>query len=63
MISCSEGVVRLSGYDRRGIRLQIDNVIAVIATLEDGWWSGVLLDDARRIPGRTVFPSHFVCLF
>jgi len=42
---------------------QTNDIIAVTATPEDGWWSGVLLDDARRVPGRTVFPSNFVCLF
>ncbi|KAF8309078.1 hypothetical protein DL93DRAFT_2063328 [Clavulina sp. PMI_390] len=42
---------------------QSGDIIAVTSTPEDGWWSGVLLDDARRIPGRTVFPSNFVCLF
>ncbi|KAG8914243.1 hypothetical protein FRC00_000242 [Tulasnella sp. 408] len=39
------------------------DIIAVTATPDDGWWSGMLLDDTRRIPGRTVFPSNFVCLF
>jgi SH3 domain len=42
---------------------QSGDIIAVTATPEDGWWSGVLLDDARRVPNRTVFPSNFVCLF
>jgi len=42
---------------------QAGDIIAVTATPEDGWWSGVLLDDVRRVPGRTVFPSNFVCLF
>jgi len=42
---------------------QVGDVIAVTATPEDGWWSGVLLDDGRRVPGRHVFPSNFVCLF
>ncbi|TDL16909.1 hypothetical protein BD410DRAFT_754900 [Rickenella mellea] len=42
---------------------QSGDVIAVTSTPEDGWWTGVLLDDTRRIPGRTVFPSNFVCLF
>ncbi|THH05465.1 hypothetical protein EW145_g4774 [Phellinidium pouzarii] len=42
---------------------QSGDVIAVTSTPEDGWWTGVLLDDSRRIPGRTVFPSNFVCLF
>ncbi|EJD08179.1 uncharacterized protein FOMMEDRAFT_116643 [Fomitiporia mediterranea MF3/22] len=39
------------------------DVIAVTSTPEDGWWTGELLDDSRRVPGRTVFPSNFVCLF
>jgi hypothetical protein len=39
---------------------QAGDVIAVTATPDDGWWSGELLDDARRQPGRHVFPSNFV---
>ncbi|KIO28899.1 hypothetical protein M407DRAFT_229164 [Tulasnella calospora MUT 4182] len=42
---------------------QSGDIIAVTATPDDGWWSGILLDDTRRIPGRTIFPSNFVCLF
>ncbi|OCH92060.1 hypothetical protein OBBRIDRAFT_824978 [Obba rivulosa] len=42
---------------------QAGDIIAVTATPEDGWWSGELLDDARRQPGRHVFPSNFVSLF
>ncbi|KAK7676487.1 hypothetical protein QCA50_020561 [Cerrena zonata] len=42
---------------------QMGDIIAVTDTPEDGWWSGELLDEARRQPGRTVFPSNFVCLF
>jgi len=42
---------------------QAGDVIAVTATPEDGWWNGWLLDDTRRVPGRSVFPSNFVCLF
>lgn len=42
---------------------QAGDVIAVTATPEDGWWSGELLDEARRQPGRHIFPSNFVCLF
>ncbi|KAJ4483647.1 hypothetical protein J3R30DRAFT_3284549 [Lentinula aciculospora] len=42
---------------------QAGDVIAVTATPEDGWWSGVLLDENRRQPGRYVFPSNFVRLF
>ena len=42
---------------------QAEDVIAVTSTLEDGWWTGELLDEARRQPVRNVFPSNFVCLF
>ncbi|KAJ7478612.1 SH3 domain-containing protein [Mycena galericulata] len=42
---------------------QAGDVIAVTATPDDGWWSGELLDEARREEGRHVFPSNFVCLF
>jgi len=42
---------------------QAGDVIAVTATPDDGWWSGELLDEARREEGRNVFPSNFVCLF
>lgn len=42
---------------------QAGDIIAVTATPEDGWWSGELLDEARRQRGRNVFPSNFVCLF
>ncbi|KAF8161367.1 hypothetical protein B0H34DRAFT_700652 [Crassisporium funariophilum] len=42
---------------------QAGDVIAVTATPDDGWWSGELLDEARRVEGRNVFPSNFVCLF
>lgn len=42
---------------------QAGDVIAVTATPDDGWWSGELLDEARRKPGRNVFPSNFVVLF
>ncbi|KAG8898983.1 hypothetical protein FRB99_007007, partial [Tulasnella sp. 403] len=38
---------------------QAGDIIAVTATPDDGWWSGVLLDDTRRVPGRTTFPSNF----
>jgi hypothetical protein len=41
---------------------QAGDIIAVTATPEDGWWSGELLDEARRQRGRHVFPSNFVCL-
>ncbi|KAH9935203.1 uncharacterized protein BXZ73DRAFT_89541 [Epithele typhae] len=42
---------------------QEGDIIAVTATPEDGWWSGELLDEGRRQPGRHIFPSNFVCLF
>ncbi|TFK65581.1 FCH-domain-containing protein [Pluteus cervinus] len=42
---------------------QAGDVIAVTAAPEDGWWSGELLDENRREPGRHIFPSNFVCLF
>lgn len=41
---------------------QAEDIIAVTATPEDGWWSGELLDERRRVPGRTIFPSNFVAL-
>ncbi|KIJ95110.1 hypothetical protein K443DRAFT_683294 [Laccaria amethystina LaAM-08-1] len=42
---------------------QAGDIIAVTSTPEDGWWTGELLDEVRRQPGRNVFPSNFVCLF
>jgi hypothetical protein len=42
---------------------QTNDIIAVTATPEDGWWSGELLDENRRVPGRHIFPSNFVHLF
>ncbi|KAJ7350881.1 SH3 domain-containing protein [Mycena albidolilacea] len=42
---------------------QEGDIIAVTATPEDGWWSGELLDDGRRVPGKHIFPSNFVVLF
>ncbi|KAG8926430.1 hypothetical protein FRC00_002916 [Tulasnella sp. 408] len=42
---------------------QAGDIIAVTATPDDGWWSGMLLDETRRIPGRTVFPSNFMILY
>jgi len=42
---------------------QAGDIIAVTATPDDGWWSGELLDEARKEPGRHVFPSNFVELF
>ena len=42
---------------------QAGDIIAVTSTPEDGWWTGELLDEARRQSGRNVFPSNFVCLF
>ena len=37
---------------------QQGDIIAVTSTPEDGWWSGELLDEARRLPGRNDFPSN-----
>lgn len=42
---------------------QAGDVIAVTSTPEDGWWSGELMDEARRVPGKHIFPSNFVKLF
>ena len=42
-------------FDFRG-----GDVIAVTATPDNGWWSGELLDEARRVEGRNVFPRNFV---
>ncbi|KAJ7023411.1 SH3 domain-containing protein [Mycena alexandri] len=42
---------------------QEGDIIAVTATPEDGWWSGELLDENRRVPGKHIFPSNFVVLF
>ncbi|EKM81202.1 hypothetical protein AGABI1DRAFT_112889 [Agaricus bisporus var. burnettii JB137-S8] len=42
---------------------QAGDVIAVTSAPEDGWWSGELLDDARKVEGKHIFPSNFVCLF
>ncbi|KAF5365958.1 hypothetical protein D9758_006647 [Tetrapyrgos nigripes] len=42
---------------------QAGDIIAVTATPDDGWWSGQLLDEERRIPGKHVFPSNFARLF
>ncbi|KAJ8077419.1 formin-binding protein [Marasmius tenuissimus] len=42
---------------------QAGDIIAVTATPDDGWWSGELLDENRRMEGRHVFPSNFVRLF
>jgi SH3 domain len=39
---------------------QANDIIAVTATPEDGWWSGELLDESRRVPGRHIFPSNYV---
>jgi len=36
------------------------DIIAVTATSEEGWWSGVLLDEMRRVPGKAIFPRNFV---
>ncbi|KAJ4471517.1 SH3 domain-containing protein [Lentinula aciculospora] len=42
---------------------QAGDIIAVTDIPDDGWWSGELLDEARREEGRHVFPSNFVRLF
>ena len=42
---------------------QAGDIIAVTSTPEDGWWTGELLDEARRQRGRNVFPSNFVTFF
>lgn len=42
---------------------QTGDIIAVTATPDDGWWSGELLDETRRRPGRNVFPSNFVAMY
>jgi SH3 domain len=42
---------------------QAGDIIAVTATLDDGWCSGELFDENRRQKGRNVFASNFVCLF
>ncbi|KAH8110556.1 hypothetical protein DFH11DRAFT_1514188, partial [Phellopilus nigrolimitatus] len=39
------------------------DVIAVTATPDDGWWCGVHVGSALRIPGKTRFPSKFIVLF
>lgn len=41
---------------------KVGDIIGVTATPEDGWWSGELVDVARRQNGRCVFPSNYVCL-
>ncbi|KAL9932600.1 hypothetical protein V8E36_008717 [Tilletia maclaganii] len=38
------------------------DIIAVTHTAADGWWSGEILDEARRRPGANTFPSNFVSL-
>jgi hypothetical protein len=39
---------------------QANDIIAVTATPGDGQWSGELLDESRRVPGRHIFPSNYV---
>ena len=62
-----ETVIVPDPADRATIEEEFDfqegDIIAVTATPEDGWWSGELLDETRRQPGRHIFPSNFVCLF
>ncbi|KAE8218871.1 hypothetical protein CF319_g7329 [Tilletia indica] len=38
------------------------DIIAVTHTAADGWWSGEILDEARRRVGANTFPSNFVSL-
>ena len=41
---------------------QSGDVIAVTSTPDDGWWSGELLDEARRVEEKNVYPATlFVC--
>ena len=42
---------------------QANDIIAVTATHEGGWWSGELLDEIRRMPGRHIFPSNCGSIF
>ncbi|KAJ7737581.1 kinase-like domain-containing protein [Mycena metata] len=39
---------------------QEGDIIAVTATPDDGWWSGELMDENRRVSGKHIFPSNFV---
>ena len=41
---------------------QAGDVIAVTNTPANGWWIGVPVDDSKRSPDRTLFPSNFVSL-
>lgn len=66
MLTCSHVVKALYDYQatiEEEFDFQTGDIIAVTATPDDGWWSGELLDEARRQRGRHVFPSNFVCLF
>ncbi|KAJ3573236.1 hypothetical protein NP233_g2571 [Leucocoprinus birnbaumii] len=42
---------------------QAGDIIAVTAAPEDGWWSGELLDEARRVEGKNIFPMNFTLFF
>ncbi|CAO1634339.1 unnamed protein product [Jaminaea pallidilutea] len=41
---------------------QRDDVIGVVSTAADGWWTGELLDENRRRKGEEIFPSNFTTL-
>ncbi|KAL0568113.1 hypothetical protein V5O48_013882 [Marasmius crinis-equi] len=45
------------------ISFKAGDIIAVTATPDDGWWSGYLVDENKRQPGKHVFPSNFVDLY
>ncbi|KAL0575008.1 formin-binding protein [Marasmius crinis-equi] len=45
-----------------GMSFQAGDIIAVTAASDDGWWSGHLVDETRRQPGRHIFPNNFVRL-
>ena len=39
------------------------DIIAVVAAADNGWWTGELVDDGRRMGSwGAVFPKTFVCL-
>ena len=38
-------------------------MMLLLSPLNDGWWSGELLDEERREEGRHIFPSNFVVCF
>lgn len=77
MVSCLNHIYRLITHTLLSVRalydyaatideefdFQAGDIIAVTSTPEDGWWTGELLDEARRQRGRNVFPSNFVTFF